>query len=359
MPMEEFRSGMGWKLKELPPYVMQSYVSAENEKKALKLALMSDLVLMGTAPEKFIEERLKEDKLIFRYSERPLKEGFIKFFIPRLTRKYLHLHVRNRHKNIYILGAGAFTAYDYRLMFDSYPDKCYKFGYFPEHREYDTDRLIKDKEEFARSQGTESTILWLGRMIRLKHPELVIKACRQLLDKGYDFKLHMVGEGEMRPYLEKLAGELGMEDKVSFEDFLSPDEARDLMARYMIYVMTSDKLEGWGSVIYEALNAGCAQVASHVCGATPFLIKDGETGLIFKSGSTASLSEKLESLLKDRELVRRLGENAYRQMHEVWNPRVAAENMLRLADDLSEGRECSIKEGPCSRMGYLKNSWYR
>ena len=129
MPMEEFRSDMGWG-EQCPPYVLKTYESAQNEEKARELGNSSDLVIMGTAPEYYIEPRIAENKIVFRYSERPLKEGFIKFFIPRLTKKYIHLHVRNKNRKVFILAASAFAAYDFKKMFGSYPDKCYKFAYF-------------------------------------------------------------------------------------------------------------------------------------------------------------------------------------------------------------------------------------
>ncbi|MBR5767002.1 MAG: hypothetical protein IKX95_09480, partial [Lachnospiraceae bacterium] len=102
-PIEGFRATMGWGKEEVPPYVLRTDLNDASHKKALKLALDSDLVIMGTAPEIYIEERLKQNRIIFRYSERQLKEGFINFFIPRLTKKYIHMHVRNKHKRIYIL----------------------------------------------------------------------------------------------------------------------------------------------------------------------------------------------------------------------------------------------------------------
>jgi len=91
-PIEGFRSTMGWGNEDVPPYVLRTYLNEESYNRALKLGSSSDVVVMGTAPEVFIEERLKLNRITFRYSERPLKEGFIKFFIPRLTKKYLHLH---------------------------------------------------------------------------------------------------------------------------------------------------------------------------------------------------------------------------------------------------------------------------
>lgn len=365
MPMEGFRASMGWG-ENTPPYVLKTYESGENSEKAMNLAVSSDVVIMGTAPEDYCENRLKENKLTFRYSERPLKEGFIKFFIPRLTKKYIRMHLNNRDKNIYVLGASAFTALDFKKMFNSYPDKCYKFGYFPVHKEYDIDELIEKKKSLA---GDTVSILWLGRMLKLKHPELVIKALKNLRDMDYDFKLHMVGEGEMRPVCEKLVDEYNMKANVTFEDFLSPDEARNKMADYQVYVMTSDKLEGWGSVIYEGLNAGCAVVASHICGATPWLVEDKECGLVFESGSVESLTEKLKMLLDNKSLIDEYGKKAYEKMHDKWNPENAAKSVIKLADGLiaagADGStikeplsEYVIEEGPCSKALFLENNWY-
>ena len=369
MPMEAFRAGMGWG-EDAPSYLLRTYESSENDEKGRKLGLESDLVIMGTAPEYFIEPRLEADKIIFRYSERPLKEGFIKFFIPRLTRKYIHLHVRNRKKNIHILGASAFTSLDYKKMFDSYPDKCYKFGYFPKHYEYDMDELLKIKKESRgqfkkKLQGEDNSgnsapvsILWEGRLLKLKRADLLVKAAAILKEKGLDFSVTIVGEGKEKENLIALSRKLKVDDIVSFENFLKPDEAREKMSLADIYVMTSNFWEGWGSVIYEGLNAGCAVVASHACGATPWLVKDNETGLVFKSGSEKSLAGGIEKLLTSSELRERLSRNAYNQMHTLWNPMVAATRTLELAKAIEEKRECPFEDGPLSKAEFLKNDWY-
>ena len=277
------------------------------------------------------------------------------------------MHLKNRDKNIYVLGASAFTSKDFKKMFNSYPGKCYKFGYFPVHKEYDIDELMQKKHSLA---GNTPTILWLGRMLKLKKPDLMVMAARQLKDLGYDFKLHMVGEGEMRPVCEKMVKDFDLTDRVTFEDFLSPDGARDKMADYQIYVMTSNKLEGWGSVIYEGLNAGCAVVASHICGATPWLVENEKCGLVFKSGDVKSLTSQLKKLLDNKELIDEYGREAYNKMHSTWNPKNAAESVLKLATGLLEAgadginikepaKEYTIVSGPCSYAEELSNDWFR
>ncbi len=358
MPIEEFRAGMGWGNEEVPDYVLKTHVSEANKERAFQLGLRSDLVVMGTAPEAFIEERLKADLLIFRYSERPLKEGFIKFLIPRLTKKYYRMHIKNRKKRVYILAASAYAAYDYSRM-RCYLEKCYKFGYFPQHLQYDVDLLMQTKKQDAKEQEVDTTILWAGRMLKLKRPDLIVEAARRLRDKGYSFSLKMIGEGEERSKMKEMTERYGLSDRISFIDFLSPIEARVAMSKASIYVMTSNFWEGWGSVIYEALNAGCAVVASHACGATPWLIKNEETGLIFKSGKIDSLTKQLERLLIDVELQEKYGRAAYGQMKQWWNPRVAATSVLQLAQCLEAGEDTDIEEGPCSKATILKNTWFR
>lgn len=355
MPMEEFRANMGWGEAE-PSYVLKSYTSDENEKKAQELSLSSDLVIFGTAPEYYIKPRLSQNRIIFRYSERPLKEGFIKFFIPRLTKKYIDMHLSNRNKNIHILGASAFTSLDYKKMFNSYPGKCYKFGYFPEHISYDVDKLIEKKAELSKQSGAVN-ILWEGRLLKLKRADLLITALRMLKNKGYDFRCTIVGEGPEKEKLIKMTEDYGLNDVINFEDFLSPKEARAKMADAQIYVMTSNFWEGWGSVIYESLNAGCAVVASHAAGATPFLVKDGKTGLVFKSGSAKSLSDKIEMLLKDEALTQKLQRNAYNQMHTLWNPTVAAKRTIMLAECIEDNKANPFEDGPLSAAEYIPNNW--
>ncbi len=237
-------------------------------------------------------------------------------------------------------------------MFRSYEDKCYRFGYFPEHIEYEIDALMEEKKRLANGVPT---ILWMGRMIRLKHPELTVKALAQLKGEGYDFRLKMVGNGPEREKIGQLVETCGLKDRTTICDFLKPREAREEMAKAMIYVMTSNKLEGWGSVIYEAQNAACAQIASHACGATPWLVKNGETGLVFKSGDAGDLCAKLKVLLDDPEKIETYGRNAYALMHELWNPSVAAARVIELAESI-EKELSELTEDEKKASGYVSGA---
>lgn len=352
-PIEEFRKNMGWGQEKKPDYVISAYSSEELKYMALELAERSDLVIIGSAPEWYIEKRIEQNGLIFRYTERPMKEGWIKMFIPRLAKKFYHLHYRNRNKNIYVLGASAYAAYDYALL-HSYRNKCLKFGYFPKAEELPLNEVMQKKGRTDRLN-----ILWTGRFLRLKRADLLIKALGRLKKKGYDFSLLMVGNGEQENYLKQLSVKCDLSERVEFRDFVTPDEVRILMEEADIYCMTSNFLEGWGSVIYEALSAGCGVIASHACGCSPWLVRDGETGFLYRNGSVRSLEDRLERFFTDDTLLKKCQKGAYIQMNTLWNPKVAAERIVAFAKASLSGEAVVYEEGPLSLAPILKNSWYK
>ena len=97
------------------------------------------------------------------------------------------------------------------------------------------------------------------------------------------------------------------------------------------------------------MSCECAVIASNRIGATPFLIKDGENGLIFESENINSLYEKVKLLLDDVELCKRISHNAYKTMSEIWNPKNAAVRFLQLVDALQNNLDSPYEEGPCSK----------
>jgi len=352
-PMEEFRVKMNWGKEEIPAYVLKSHESDTNREKAFDLGKSSDVVIIGTADEDFIEERMKEDRLTFRYSERPLKEGRWKIFVPYLAKKFYRNHFSKRKKNIFILAAGAFVSSDYRFLL-SYKKKCYKFGYFPEGEQKSFREI-----ETLRKKNRPMKILWAGRFLRLKRADLLLYAAKRCMDEGFDFRLEFVGEGKEEKHLKKLVQELKLENKTKFMGFLSPEETRGEMEKADIFVCTSNNLEGWGSVIYEALSAGCAVIASSKAGATPFLIKQGRTGYVFSSGSTDSLEGKLRILLNSPGAANEIGRNAYINMEKYWNPRTAADRLLTVCEKRLKGEDFFYDKGPLSRAEYIKDTWFK
>lgn len=338
-PMEEERVKMGWGTGlEKIPYLLKYY---EEKKYCDELLMTSDVVILGgIQDESCIIPRLEKGLFTLRYSERIYKDAQWKCFSPRgLLRKYKEF-IRFRNKPYYLLCAGGYVADDYHLI-KAFPNKMLKWGYFTQKYQYDLEELFEKK-----ARNAHVTLLWTGRMIDWKHPEYAIFLAKRLKEKGYNFQLKMIGQGELRETLEKMTEELLLKKEVRFFDFMTPSKVREQMEEADIYLMTSDRKEGWGAVVNEAMNSGCVVVASHMVGATPNLIKQGENGLIFRTGDMDSLQREVEKVIDNKCYRMKIGVKAYETIDRLWNPKVAAERLL----EFCELRKMdSYKEGPCAK----------
>ena len=318
--MEAGRVQMGWGGEDRPSYVKCFY---EEEEICRRLIADSDVVIFGGVDdESYIEERLQAGKPVLRYSERLYKTGQWKAISPRgLKKKYLD-HTRYRKSPVYLLCAGAYVASDYHIV-RAYPGKMYCWGYFPEAKQYDVEKLFLEKHRIPH-------LLWAGRMIDWKHPELALETAKYLKGKGHSFHMDIIGGGDLYPHVEKLLAEYELEDFVTLRGYQSPGEVRRYMERADIFLFTSDRQEGWGAVANEAMNSGCALVANHMIGAIPYLVQNGKNGLIYEDGKKEQLFALTEKLVEDGEFCRRLGRKAYETIVTTWNAENAAVRLLEL-----------------------------
>lgn len=328
--VEEERIRMGWDGQAHQPYLKLYY---KEEQVCRRLIAHAEIVMFGGCDdERYIEERLAEGKAVIRCSERLYKTGQWKAVSPRGLRKKYRDHTRYRKAPVYLLCAGAYVPSDFSLV-RAYPGKMYCWGYFPETRHYDIDKLLAGKSSAASEDGTVY-ILWAARMIDWKHPELPLEAARHLKSRGLSFRMDMIGGGAMEEQIKALRAEYGLEKEVGLPGFMSPALVREHMERADIFLLTSDRQEGWGAVANEAMNSGCALIADHMTGAAPYLVRDGENGLIYRDGNRKELFALAEGLVRDRELCARLGKNAYRTITEVWNAENAAKALWELCGRL-------------------------
>jgi len=318
-PMTTERKSMGWET-QLPSYVVLAY---ENKDHAMQLIMDAEVVIFGGAEdESYITPRLQAGKKVFRYSERIYREGQWKAISPRgLRRKYLD-HTRYRNKDVSLLCAGAYVPSDFHII-RAYPDKMYRFGYFPELRVYDDlDSLMAKKDPIS--------LLWVARFIPLKHPELAVETARYLKEKGIPFHLTMIGDGECKESTVARAKSYGLEEDITFAGFMKPDKVRDAMEQAAVFLMTSNFEEGWGAVVNEAMNSGCAVVANVDIGSVPFLIHHGKSGMAYNGKQ--ELFSYTEKLLADQSLREEMGRNGYQRIRDLWNPTVAAKRLIETCD---------------------------
>jgi len=335
-PMEEERVAMGWDAGAYQkPYVKLYYDDpAETE----KLIMESDCVIFGgTSMSELIIPRLESGKFTLRYDERLYKTGRWKFISPRGLKQKYHDHIRFRKYPVYFLCAGAYVKGDYRLI-HAYPKKMLKYGYFPEFREY------IDVHENRRS-NKKLEILWVGRFIDWKHPEVMVALAETIANKGINAHITMIGNGTLLDATKDACK--GYEDYISFAGVMAPDEVRAQMLSSDIFISTSDSREGWGAVINEAMNSGCVTIAAKEIGAAPYLIKHGENGYLYHSCNNRELLNLITDVADNQDKRFEIGSRAYDTIKTTWNAEVAAARILEFIND-SDHNIHRYKEGPLS-----------
>lgn len=348
-------------------YVLRAWENTENRQKAIELAKIVDVALFAGPEVLYLEViRAKScDKISFEVSERWLKRGWINMLSPRLLKSMWYYHMLFKKRAIYKLCASAFGASDQYKLY-TFKNRCYKWGYFTlVDKNFDVEELLKKLPH----QDFTTSFMWCSRFLKWKHPELPILMAKSLKDKGYRFVLDMYGSGEKFKASLKLVEDLKLDDVISFKGNLPNAEILHAMRDHEIFLFTSDRNEGWGAVANEAMSNGCVLVASDAIGSIPYLVENGKTGVTFKSAdkkfgfigkslkvdevALKSLTDKVEWLLLNPQERRRIASNGYKEMRDVWSPANAARNLLSLIDDLQNGRDSSISEGPCSKASII------
>lgn len=323
---EKNRFAVGYSEQDYP-FNLKSFETSEKNAEAQNLAIESDIIIFGSAPEKLFATRFKERKITFRYSERIFKSGRLALINPRIALSYFRFSLRNNKKNVYLLCAGAYVAKDYNMI-GTYIDKCFKWGYFPQFIMQEFELLFKKK------QNNQIKLLWAGRFLDWKHPEKAVAVADFLKGKGYEFHLDMIGSGVEFCNIADLIEKKDLKDKVSLLGSMPPDKVRENMDEANIFLLTSDSQEGWGVVLNEAMNSCCSVIASYEAGSVPYLLKEGENGLIYKGNSTQELCEKTELLLCNKNLQEKFGKNAYFTIANEWNAENAAHRFVELCENL-------------------------
>ena len=344
--MDTERRKLGWNAENNEPYLLRYY---EDSALCDRLLLEADVVIEGSVKDDLLKKRRSSSRVILRYSERQLREDAS---LPRRLWWYLKWHKRySPRKPVYLLSTGAFAYTDYE-SYGIFRDRAFKWGYFPETKSYDADKLIKAKNK--------RLILWVGRFLPLKHPDDALSAVRRLKEDGSEFSLRFIGMGEMEAFLKKEIKRMELDDRVSVVGALPTEQVRKQMEQAGVLLFTSDKREGWGAVLNEAMNSACAVIASDAVGSVPYLIKHGENGLVYSSGDADMLYERIKLLLDAPDEQSRLGKNAYETIVTEWNAKNAAKRLVVLAEQATQGRlnRDTFASGPCSAAEIIKEDWF-
>jgi glycosyltransferase involved in cell wall biosynthesis len=162
-------------------------------------------------------------------------------------------------------------------------------------------------------EASEPTVLWLGRMVPTKDPQILVRACAKLREEGLLFSVCLIGKPipSTEWYFEQTRShirELGLEGTVSAPGFVSDAEMAVIVGRSQIGVQTSHT-EGMSIALMEQMMAGLAIVATDV-GDTSEAIRHEVTGLLIPAQDEEALVTALRRLITDGALRLRLSAGA-------------------------------------------------
>lgn len=151
-------------------------------------------------------------------------------------------------------------------------------------------------------------VLFLGRLDFEKHIHNLLKAVA-LLPSELGVEVELVGKGGEQEYLESLASELGIRDKVHFYGHISEEDLPKAYERCTVFAMPSiAELQSIATM--EAMASGRPVVAADAM-ALPHLVHDGDNGYLFPPDDVEAFADRLKRVLTaDAAELERLSENS-------------------------------------------------
>ena len=168
---------------------------------------------------------------------------------------------------------------------------------------------------------SQKKILGVGRLTGQKGWDYLLESWGILSKKYPDWTIVICGEGSQRAKLEKRAKELGVSNSFVLKGVTS--DIQNEMLDSSIYVLPS-RYEGLPLVLLEAMSVGLPPVAfTCKCGPRD-VIKDGQDGFLVPRFNVELFAEKLEALIKDEDLRKKVGQEAQKSVQRFSPDKIMA-----------------------------------
>lgn len=170
-------------------------------------------------------------------------------------------------------------------------------------------------------------VVSIGRLVPLKHFEIIIHAISKVKEKYPDIKAVIVGDGTCKTRLINLADELGIKKNIDFAGFQKDTPYYYNSAKIFVH---SSKREGFPNVFLEAMACGLPCVISN-CGDIIDIARDGSNSLIiqdFKDSDEYTCA--IIKLLENEVLYHKISQNALKTIESLSDENIASQWQLLL-----------------------------
>lgn len=173
------------------------------------------------------------------------------------------------------------------------------------------DQLWNDKNSKTKSPDEPFQLLTVSRLAPEKGLTISLKAIADLVSKGNNVHMNIVGEGSERHSLERTVLALGIKDNVTFTGYIPYGEPLLQLYRDADALIISSFSEGFPQVIIEAM-ANSLPIITTPVGGIPEVIVHEQNGLLVQPGSTSSLVSAINSLIENPNLRESLSKTGYK-----------------------------------------------
>lgn len=166
-------------------------------------------------------------------------------------------------------------------------------------------------------------ILSVGSLSEVKGHAYLVEACRILAHRGVPFTCRVIGEGPLRPSLNRQIRRSGLQDRVFLVGEKTGPEVLEALQESDTFVLASvptrnGKREGIPVALMEAMAGGLPVIASSLSG-IPELVESGKSGILVPPRDARGLAAALEEIYRDLELRRRLGQQGRLRVLQDFN----------------------------------------
>jgi glycosyltransferase involved in cell wall biosynthesis len=193
-----------------------------------------------------------------------------------------------------------------REYFEKYGGDARRMFFFPYEPDYELIRALPPEHiDHVRHRlglrPDRRRIVFSGRLVRNKRPDLAVDAFAAVAARRPDWDLVIAGEGVLRADLEARVP-AALESRMIWTGFLA--DSADVSALYRLcdVMMLPSDYEPWALVINEAAAADMAIVSSSVVGASYELVRDGVNGAVFPPGDLPAATDALLAVTDPRRI---------------------------------------------------------
>ena len=226
------------------------------------------------------------------------------------------------------ISRSAFT----RCISDFCKSQCMVFSPYQDWHKLHVVHCIIDEIYFSEPlsiPAEEPRLVIIGRLDPIKGHLLLLEAAAYLFQKNIRFKLCVIGDGPLRPAIEKNIDENKLEKHVELLGWRGNEEVKQQILRSQAVICSSFN-EGLPVVLIESLALRRPVVAPWISG-IPELVKNGVNGFLFPPGSLKGLALAIEKLLEsDQKTLHEMGERGSQQIKTEFNTQVEINKLASL-----------------------------